>query len=282
MHSNIIMEFRRPDISQSLTAGTGFPDYKISKLEGITGLPFTFTTTVNPQVPGSEINNIRAEPRNIDIEIDCAKDLREHVISFFNPFFPGKLTLTLNGVTRWITYRPKPIKAVMKNVFSKITVGITLYCKDPYWKDMSDYGKDITFRQPLMAFPFVMLPDRGLIASYRIPSNAVTINNPGATPAPLRVLLQAYGDTHNPRIILNESKYIQVNVDMKNGDTLEISTDPKDIYVRLNGENVLNRTDRNSTYFQLPIGDSILGYQAGEEFDVLSVIVYYTPCYLGV
>lgn len=279
---NIIIDFRRVGSDKALTAGTGHPDYKIAKAEGFTGLEYTFSTSTNPQVSGVEINNKRAEPRNIDIELDCSNELRDNAIAFFNPLFQVKLIVEWNGVKRWITAIPRPVKVITPNIYRKITLRIQLYCPDPMWRDMSNYGKDITFRQALLAFPFVMLADRGHVSSYRVPNNTVEIDNNGSVPTPIRVLFQASGDASNPRITLNDDEYIQVNVDLHRGDTLDINTDPRDIYVKLNGESILNRTDKLSTYFQLPVGANILSYRAGEEFDVLSVIVYYTPQYLGV
>ena len=280
--NNIILDFRRVGSDKAITAGTGYPDYKIVKADGLTGLEYTFSTSTNPQVAGGRINNRRAEARNIDIELECSNQLRDHAISFFNPMFQVKLTAEWNGVKRWIYAYPKPVKVVTPNIYRKIILRIQLYCEDPMWRDMSDYGKDITFRQALLAFPFVMFADRGLISSYRVPKNVVTLDNTGDTPTPFRALFQASGDAANPRIVLNDTEYIQVNVDLHNGDTLDINTDPCDIYVLLNGRSVLNRTDKLSSYFQLPPGQNIISYQAGDEFDALSVVVYFTPRYLGV
>ena len=278
---NVIMEFRRSD-GKTLTAGTDFPDYKISNEEGLTGLPYTFTTSVNPQISGASMDNHRAEPRHINIEMDCDTDLRDHANSFFNPMYVMRLTVEWNGIKRWIDGRVKPVRVMTKNIFSDLTLLIELYCPNPYWNDMSNYGKDITFRKALLAFPFVMLPDRGLIASYRISGNTVTVHNTGDVPTPIRVVFRAHGDIVNPRVTLNGNQFIQINAPMKRGDTLDINTDPHGIYVRLNGVSVLNKSDRLSTFFHLPVGASLFSYEAGQEFDAVSVVVYFTPQYLGV
>ena len=282
---NVILEFCRAD-GQSLTAGTDFPDYKIYKAEGLTGLPYNFTTSTSPQIPGASIDNRRAEARNINVELDCDHELREHALSFFNPMYVMRLICEWNGVKRWIAGYVKPVKVIGKNIYDKITLGIELYCPDPYWNDMSNYGKDITFRKALMAFPFVMLRDRGLIASYRVAGNTITVANTGDVAVPIRVVFRAHGDITNPRISLtdarNRTQFIQINTPMSRGDTLDISTDPREIYVRLNGQSVLNRSDRLSTFFQLPVGASLFSYEAGQEFDSVSVVVYFTPQFLGV
>ena len=278
---NLIMEYRRSD-GKTITAGTDFPDYKILRADGLTGMPYNFTTSVNPQISGVQVNNQRAEARHIDVELDCSNELRERAISFFNPAYPMKLTVEWNGTKRWIAGRAKPVKVVAVNIYKIITLQIELYCSDPYWNDMSNYGKDITRRQPLMAFPFVMLEGRGLISSYRVEGNTVTIRNTGDAPVPIRVVFRANADIINPRITLNEQQFIQINTPMHRGDELDINTDPRGIYVKLNGQSALNLSDRNSAYFQLPIGESLFSYQAGAEFDAVSVIVFFTPRYLGV
>ena len=282
---NVIIEFCRAD-GKMLVAGTEYPDYKIFRAEGLTGLSYGFTTSISPQIPGASIDNRRAEARNINVELDCEHELREHALSFFNPMYVMRLVCEWNGVKRWIAGYVKPVKVIAKNIFGKITLSIELYCPDPYWNDMSNYGKDITFRKALLAFPFVMLRDRGLIASYRIAGNTITVQNTGDVAVPIRVVFKAQGDIANPRITLtdaqNTTRFIQINTAMKRGDTLDISTDPRNIYVKLNGQSVLNRSDRLSTFFQLPVGTSLFSYEAGQEFDSVSVVVYFTPQYLGV
>jgi hypothetical protein len=278
---NIVMEFRRSD-GKMLSAGTGFPDYRILRADGLTGLGFTYTTTVNPQIPGTDIENMRAEPRYINCEFDCDTDLRERALSFFNPMFVMRLTVEWNGVKRWIEGRIKPVKIATKNIYAKLTLAFEMYCADPMFRDMSDYGKDITFRRGLYAFPFVMLPDRGLIPSYRIIGSEMHVPNPGDMPVPIRVVFKSFTETLNPRITLNNDMFIQVNVTMQAGDELDISTDPRDIHVKLNGQSILNKTDRLSSFFQIPIGGGLFSYQVGAGYDSVSVVVYYTPQYQGV
>ena len=278
---NIVMTFRRGDGAE-LTAGTDHSEYKIYKADGLTGLPYAFTTAVNPQVAGVALSNMRAEPRNISIEFDCVQALRDHAISFFNPIYEMVLTVEWNGVKRWIAGRVRPVRVVTRNIYDKLTLGIELFCPDSYWNDMSNYGKDISFRRALMAFPFVMLRGRGMVPSYRAEGNEVTIENAGDAPVPIRVVVEAQGTVSNPRITLNGGAFIQINAQMTRGDVLDVSTDPRGIYVKLNGESVLNRSDRRSMFFQLPVGESVLAYEAIGESDALAVVVYYTPRFLGV
>lgn len=146
---------------------------------------------------------------------------------------------------------------------------------------MSDYGKNIAAKRPLLAFPFVMLK-RGLIADYRMFNTEVAIHNNGDVAVGAKVIFRAMGEVINPKITLNNGKFLRAVVTMKKGDELVFSTDIDDLHVKLNGEDILNKTDAQMNFFQIPPGENIIHYTADEGTSNMQVYVYYTPLYVGV
>lgn len=263
-----------------LEAGTGFEDFKVYALEGMTGLDFDFVTETAPQSPNTRIRQKRPLPRQIELMIYCNGEHRAFLNRFFNPFAQGRLTAEWDGIKRWISYYPKPVSIIQPTVYRQLSVQVTLICAEPYWRDMDDYGKDIAARQPLMAFPFVM-GRRGLISEYRILNIDVPIQNGGDVAVGARIVFQARGDMKNPSMTLNGKEYVRAVLDMVRGDVLEFSTDIDDLHVLLNGADVLHRTDIGMSFFQIPMGENMIRYAADEGTHNLRVTVYFTPLYLG-
>ena len=72
------------------------------------------------------------------------------------------------------------------------------------------------------------------------------------------------------------------HLQLAKGDTLIVDTNSGKKRVTLNGENVFHKIDRQSSFFQLSVGDNVLEYNAEENYTNLNVKLYYTPKYLGV
>jgi len=275
---NIILRFEQN--GRSISVGTGFEDYKIISIEGLTGLEFDFMAAYNPQLPGATIKRTKPLMRQIDVVMDCASALREHVLGFFNPYDEGKLTVTRDGVTKWIRYKCHPVRVVQENIYHDLTLQIRLICEQPYFLDMSDYGKNIAQKRARLAFPFVMLK-RGMITDYRILSAEVGIMNNGDVPVPVEVIFRATGPVKGPKLTINKGKFLRADVAMVGGDEIRFNTNSKGLISALNGVDILNETDPHMSFFQIPRGQSSIEYSADEGTSNLSVHVFYRPQYLG-
>ena len=277
---SIILKFEQN--GRAISAGTGFEDYKIVSVEGLTALEFDFMATYNPQLPGATIKRAKPLMRQIDVVMDCSSALRDHAIGFFNPYDEGRLTVTRGGVTRWIPYKCHPVRVGQDNIYNDLTLQIRLISERPYFLDMSDYGKNIAQKRPLLAFPFVMLRDRGLITDYRILSSEVGIRNDGDVPVSAEIVFRAIGSAKNPVLTLNKKQFLRAVVNMTSGDEVRFNTNPRQLTSTMNGVDILNQTDPHGSFFQIPRGQNIIEYSADEGVSNLSVYVFYRPQYLGV
>ena len=96
------------------------------------------------------------------------------------------------------------------------------------------------------------------------------------------IVTASRGKTDNIKLILNNEKYIKVNVTLNQWDVLKINTKARQKSVTLNGKNIINKIDRNSTFFSLRIGKNILSYECDNGSTNVDIDVPPFNKYLGV
>ncbi|MDR1210046.1 MAG: phage tail family protein [Clostridiales bacterium] len=278
----VSFEFVREDGETLATSTTNAGNCRVYAVEGLTGLDYEFNTRPSYQSPNYTVHSSRPLTREITLDFLSSLPFRQRINGFFNPTMGGKLRVDWGGTRRWIEYLPYPVKIEQPTIHQMLKVRVRLNCPNPYWRDVDDYGKNIALRVPLLAFPFVCLADRGVIADYRLYGVEVPIQNGGDIPVGARVVFQALGKVVNPRITLNHNEYFAIELIMIRGDELIFDSDIDNTLVTLNGENVENQTEPGMTFFQVPRGDSVISFDAEAGRDNMNVTLYFTPQYVGV
>lgn len=281
MAKQMILRFERAGEALEAT-GWFVSDYRILLVSGLESSDYGLTGFENAQMDGLTHTVSRTLPREITAEIECAGSNRSQVIAFFNPKIIGKLTATVNDRTRWIPYQVKAMQFNQANLYDDLIFQITLECPQPYFLDMSDFGKNIAGTMPLYAFPFVWLVGREYTSDYRAFSTNFLLVNKGDVETGMKVVFIAKDTVKNPKLYLQNGQFIRVIVDMKKGDQLAIETNKGQKSIKLNGTNAINKIDRGSIFLSLEAGENTLTYTADEGYMDLEVRLYYTPHYLGV
>ena len=160
---NIYLELS--NIRDKLNMGTG-TDFKIRAYEGFEASDYQIGYKQNAQIDSATITSKKVEPREITIEAECTDTLKDKVLRFFNPKMTGKLIVELNNNKRWINYEVKSLKIKQESLYEPIHFIVTLFCAQPFFMDMSDFGKDIAASVPLFAFPFVWKIKIGLLRRH--------------------------------------------------------------------------------------------------------------------
>ena len=266
---------------QSILAGGDY-DFKIKKAEGFEASDYEFSTAANAQIDGISVTGRRTAARELTVEIECGDSERGRIIAFHNPKRSGKLTATINGRTRWIMYEVKRFRFLQENLYDPLVYQLTMTCPQPYFLDMSDFGKDLAAYIPLYAFPFVWLTGRDYTSEYRQFSTNFLVVNRGDVDTGMKVTFIAKDAVKNPKLYLQDGQYIRVIVDLEKGDQLTIETNKGKKSITLNRVNIINRIDRQSTFIGLEPGENTLTYTADDGYMNLEVRLYYTPMYLGV
>ena len=185
----------------------------------------------------------------------------------------------------------RKINVVMQNVklnwaltfYNDPRIELSLIAPDPYFYDVSDFGKDIAGIIPQFGFPWTYSPDNPVKFGYREFTDQTIFENDGDAEVGLKLRIEASGIIRGVKFEnLRTGQYIKINQDLAQGDILEISTvsNPSETpYIKLNGVDIFDKIDRMSDFFKLAVGDNFLKYSAEEGVTEMNVYLYYSPKY---
>lgn len=234
---------------------------------------------------GAIVTYRKIEPREIVITGDVKKNSNEDInrqtlISFFNPKPDGELKIRRNNNEKKISYAVSSFRFTNKKMNEWLQFELVLICSNPYFESIDNFGKNIASITKQFAFPLVICPKK--IMGYKTFNNNVLLLNDGDCETGCEIHIKAVeGAVSNPKISLNE-QFISVNVDMTIGDELVINTNLRQKSIMLNGQNVIQKIDRKSSFFNLNVGDNVMKYDSDEGYQQMEVNVYFNKKYLGV
>lgn len=261
-------------------------DIKILDIKGIEASSYTINTA-NSEQDGSTATSVKVEPREMIITGDIEKNQRElqrreDLIRFFNPQKDGEMFITRNNIERKIQYRVSSLDFRTNKMSNYIEFTLELEStEDPYFSDAKNRGNYLTLISPQFTFPLVINPTK--IMGYRTFKPVMPLVNDGDKETGIEIIVTAKrGKMDNIKLTLNNKEYIQVNKTLNQWDILKINTNPRKKSVTLNGENIINRIDRNSTFFSLRIGKNILKYECDNGSTNIDIDVQFYRKYLGV
>lgn len=257
-----------------------FEGDKILKIDGLSELSTTYATTGNASSNGTIIIGRNINSRSVNIVCSVARNKADYLMRYFKP------------QNEFILYvGDRKINCACE--FSKISyddgyeldpfITLTLLCPDPYFYDVSDFGKNIAGIMPLFGFPWRATKADGIRFGYRIFSDRTIFANAGDAAVGLKVIfVAARGTADNISIEnLRTGQFVKVNLHLNKGDKLEISTITGQKYIKKNGEDAFVNIDRLSDFFTLSVGDNLLKYNAEIGKTNLDAYLYYTPIYIN-
>lgn len=269
---------------------------RLVSAEGTENGSYTLSTAENAQIPGAVVTGQKLPPRQLELSGDLdytrREELRREMMAFFAPDQPGVAVVRRGDTERKIAYRVSALTFRQKQLCAPAEFTLRLYCPNPYWENVSDYGKNLAAAVPLIGFPLI-LPDgaqphgrgsRRFLTGYTTTNRTAYLGNGGDAPAGIRAELTATrGQVVNPSLtLLDTGQRVRVLVTMAKGDRLELSTVPRQKTVTLNGENAFHLVDRDSEFFSVPVGGGRLEYDAQDGYTNLDLRLFYTPVYLGI
>lgn len=258
--------------------------FKLISVEGLESSDYNINLTNNINFDGGRVNKTSIKPRPIRIEVDYVnlkntENMREELISFFNPKTPGILVVNSSGVERYIEYYVEDFKSKRGNIYQVLNFKLDLICPSPHFSDvlLSEQistwigGWKFKFRLP---FKFKQKGEP-----------RKNIRNEGHLDTPVEILFK--GPAVNPKITnLTTGKFICVNRTLTSDDTLYINTTygKKTVEIECDGirKNAFNYIDLDSTFFNLEVGDNLIEYGTENNLDPQSVEIRYSNRFLGV
>ncbi len=263
--------------------------YPIESISGLESTDYELTFADNANLPGSTLVGQRAGKRPISIRFDLPSTPefarhRQELIRFFRPDIAGELLVDYNGLQRKIPYVIEEFRFQNSNLYEQLRAQLDLLCPQPFFLDLNNYGKNIAAKTPLYGFPLWIHRTRGFAMGYRTLKKHVSLPNEGDVDTGIEIVFKAArGTVTNPKLEkVSTGEFVQVMVEMQQGDILHVNTNPGQKRIELNGENLFHRKSRLSQFFQITVGDNVLKYDADENYTNLDVTLYYIPKYLGV
>lgn len=262
-------------------------DIKVIDIQGIEASSYTINT-VSSEQDGATITSVKVEPREITITGDIEKNEnelinRDYLIRFFNPKQDGEMHITRNNVERKIQYKVSSLDFSTNKMYERIKFTLSLEStEEPYFLDAKNRGNYLTLISPQFTFPLVINPTK--IMGYKTFKPVMPLINDGDKETGIEIVATAKrGKVDNLKFILNNDKYIKINnVTLNQWDVLKINTNPRKKSITLNGVNIINKMDRNSTFFSLKIGKNILKYECDNGSTNVDINVLFYRKYLGV
>ena len=240
---------------------------------------------------GQSINSSSLSEREIDLEGTIlgenrlqVETLKKQLISVFNPLDNVLIKYTNEYTIKEIIVKSEsvPVFSEELNIDIALAFTVTLDAPYPLWQDQEETIVNVETWESKFEFPFC-LESTGVEIGIKGP-NEIEFINEGEMKAPLEFYFKA--PALNPKIMLNNKEFIQVNRQLNDGDTLYIKTMYGDTRVEIikstgERENAYGYIDPFSTFFSLPVGSNIISYSTEGDFIPQSVIVKYKNQYLS-
>ncbi|MEH7087186.1 distal tail protein Dit, partial [Neobacillus drentensis] len=261
----------------------------LSHIDGTGNVSSEIKSTKSPYQDGSSFVDVQLADRNISIvgaimtkSRQEMYERRRELVRILNPKAgPGRLIYTNDARSYAITAIADESPVWDERHSSNQRFSLSFISNDPYWRDENQTVKGLRFEDGGMTFP-LRLPTQFSFSSYR-----GNFFNSGDVDTPVEIRYK--GPATNP-VVESETtgEYIKVNYELKETDTLIISTafGNKRVEV-LNSDgtrtNVFHWIDLGSTFFQLVPGQNILKYGSDKESDqqAANVTIYWYNRYLG-
>lgn len=252
----------------------------ILSIKGLADISASYKTLDNAVGDGEIIVGRTVNSRSPKIKFRVSSILSDTMVRYFRPHSNHVLYID----TRKINCNIKSAELTWDDGYANDpAVELTLFCPDPYFYDISDFGQNIAGIQPMFGFPWTATIDDGITFGYRIFSDSTIFRNAGDKPVGFKaVLTAARGTATNVKFEnLITGEYLRVVVSLDQGDYVEISTvqSTGEQYIRKNGVDIFADIDRLSDFFLLARGDNFLKYSADTGVTNLDVVLYYTPVY---
>lgn len=166
-------------------------------------------------------------------------------------------------------------------------------CPSPLFEDATEKSIAAVGTIPMFRFPLIIpafestLVNNGIIMGVRQQSLITLVTNEGTVNTGLKIMFLAKGVVENPKIInIKTQEYFRINKTMQAGERVVISTETggKRVLGYLNNQeyNYSGYKDLDSTWLQLNTGETIFGYSADLNLDLLEVWLYFSNKYLEV
>lgn len=209
--------------------------------------------------------------------------MRQIVRGFFNMKHKFSVYITYQGVTRWCKGELYAVSLPTVKENGKLTLEVTMLCTMPFMLSEDNYAQNIALIEPKFDFPYNKeLNEQWEFSSYKF-ANKVELINDGDVETFCKAVITVKGNVTNPSLI-KDDKYIRILDVLESGDVIIIDLEKQPVSITKNGENVIGKTDRTSSFNEMKfnVGTNMIGYDADDGSNMLDVTIYFNKRYLGI
>lgn len=257
-------------------------------LEGFDYLSPSVSTEANVFDDGSRYVGSRVE--QIDRTIKCRfndslenKALqREFIRNFFNHKHKYQVIVDYMGQKKYCEGVLLKLSLPTENIYRPLELQFTILCYQPYMLSYDNFAKNIADVIGGLEFDFEITNDGLDFGEYSF-SREVTIDNKGDVDTNLMFVLKAKGNVTNPKVVKGD-KFVRLIDKLVVGDEVVFDLISKPVKITKNGQNVIGKTDRFSSFSQMKmnVGENVIKYDADDGYNNLDVFVYYNERYYGI
>lgn len=270
-------------LGDSLTLFPGL-DYAVT-ISGITSAKAAVNFSTAGINDGSRYNSSRRENRNIVLQIRPLRNVEKNRIALYRVFRTGKQVefYFKNGS------RDVFIAGYVEHVDGDLfrlgqSLQVSIICNDPSFKALHETVVGVSGVIPLFTFPFAI--DAAGIPFSEIEKKIETnVFYEGEIESGIIIEMLALNNCSNPMIYSASGDSFKLDIDLIEGDTLIINTNPGEKSVTLNRGgaviNALNSIKEYPTWFVLQPGDNVFMYDASDP-GALQITFKYLAKYEGV
>lgn len=260
--------------NQSLDLLNNRHKFILKGVEALHGIDTDIAETESPYTDGSDIDNVRALPRGIELTFRLMGNVKQS-LDFITSYIKSKQHVTLREIEdgRDITIKGIATVQPYTRMAASCEVSISIYCNRPYWEDTY-----LMFGVIDNIIGLLTLPAEG---QYFTPqgrpfgvidnSLAKDIYNSGDTSVGAIFTLTATGEVVNPQITCNTGEqigwYMRLEMTLKDGDEVVISTVKNNKYIKINGSDYYDGTPVLS-YLNFNGADWLQLEQGSNNFDI--------------
>lgn len=241
---------------------------------------------------GSSLVSPSLEDRTIEIKAIILSDdimerntIKRNLDDVLNPLDTIIIKYNNDGIRKQIQCSPdaSPLYSTDYKTSNDLALAfsVSFECFNPFWMDQDETILNVETWEGGLEFEFE-LTSFGIEFARKGP-NEIEINNYGNVEAPLEVFFK--GPALNPSITLNSGKFIKVNRNLADDETLYINTsfDNKAVQVMRGDivEQAYHYIDIDTIFFNLEPGKNLISYATDGDFLPQSVVIKYKCHYFS-
>ena len=261
-------------------------NYVVTSVEGLAPPKAKINLSNVVGMNGSLFNSSKTDTRNLVLTVRPQEPVEKNRLNLYKYaqiggwckiyYSSGSVEVQIEGY----------VEAIEGSLFKRPqTIQISVLCPQPYFEDLNEIINDVSSLLSTFEFPFAIEPE-GIEFSHINHDALSTVINRGDVESGVTIHITAQNEVVNPVIYDNHGGKFAIDVTLSDGDQIVINTKSGERSVKLvnavGERNIINKVQKNPTWFTLYPGENIFSYDAESGVDFMSIVFRHRTKYGGV